>query len=85
MIFQLNCLGKGVNKGADLLIITDGSEVNTANYVQSYAMSIANQWLTTSKYKRHIPRPLIRTEVRTWYNHDLNSHHFIVPGLLLLQ
>lgn len=27
---------------ADLLIITDGSEVNTANYVQSYATAIAN-------------------------------------------
>ena len=65
---------------ADLLIITDGSEVNTANYVQSYALSIVNQWLTTSKYRGQIQRPLINTEIRTWYNPDLNSHYFIVPG-----
>ena len=69
---------------ADLLVITDGSEVNTANYVQSYANMIANQWLITSKYKMHLPRPLINTEIRTWYNPDLNSHYFIVPGSIAI-
>ena len=72
------------NKKADLLVITDGSEVNTANYVQSYANIIANQWLITSKYKMHLPRPLINIENRTWYNPDLNSHHFIVPGSIAI-
>ena len=38
-------------KSADLLIIADGSETNTANYVQNYAMQISNLWLKTSKYK----------------------------------
>ena len=69
---------------ADLLIITDGSEVNTANYVQSYANMISNQWLLTSKYRGKIQRPLINTEVRTWYNPDLNSHYFIVPGSIAI-
>ena len=69
---------------ADLLIITDGSEVNTANYVQSYAMSIANSWLTTSKYAGSVKRPIINAEVRTWYNPDLNSHYFIVPGSIAI-
>ena len=76
--------GQGVNKGADLLIITDGSEVNTANYVQSYANMIANQWLLTSKYRGKMQRPLINTEIRTWYNPDLNSHYFIVPGSIAI-
>lgn len=69
---------------ADLLIITDGSEVNTANYVQSYAMSIANSWLTTSKYAGFVKRPIINAEVRTWYNPDLNSHYFILPGSIAI-
>ncbi len=69
---------------ADLLVITDGSEVNTANYVQSYANMITNQWLITSKYKMHLPQPLINIENRTWYNPDLNSHHFIVPGSIAI-
>ena len=69
---------------ANLLVITDGSEVNTANYVQSYANMITNQWLITSKYKMHLPQPLINIENRTWYNPDLNSHHFIVPGSIAI-
>ena len=69
---------------ADLLVITDGSEVNTANYVQSYANMITNQWLITSKYKMHLPQPLINIENRTWYNPDLNSHYFIVPGSIAI-
>ena len=85
---KLSGVNKGVNKGvnerADLLVITDGSEVNTANYVQSYANMIANQWLITSKYKIHLPQPLINIENRTWYNPDLNSHHFIVPGSIAI-
>ncbi len=69
---------------ADLLVITDGSEVNTANYVQSYALAISNQWLATSKYKKNLSKPLINIENRTWYNPDLNSHHFIVPGSIAI-
>ena len=76
--------GQGVNDRADLLVITDGSEVNTANYVQSYALAISNQWLATSKYKKNLSKPLINIENRTWYNPDLNSHHFIVPGSIAI-
>ena len=72
------------NQRADLLVITDGSEVNTANYVQSYALAISNQWLATSKYKKNLSKPLINVENRTWYNPDLNSHHFIVPGSIAI-
>ena len=69
---------------ADLLVITDGSETNTANYVQSYAVTIANQWLSSSKFSRKIKRPVITAESRTWYNPDLNSHYFIVPGSIAI-
>ena len=69
---------------ADLMIITDGSEVNTANYVQSYVASIANQWLATSKYNSTIVKPRINTEIRTWYNPDMDSHFFILPGSIAI-
>jgi ABC-2 type transport system permease protein len=76
--------GRRVDERADLLVITDGSEVNTANYVQNYVIAIANQWLATSKYKKNLSKPLINIENRTWYNPDLNSHHFIVPGSIAI-
>ncbi len=75
-------LSRGQN--ADLLAITDGSEVNTANYVQNYALQITNGWLSQSKYKYGISRPIINPEIRFWYNPDLNSHYFILPGSIAI-
>ena len=69
---------------ANLMVITDGCEVNTANYVQSYALSIANQWLATSKYRRTIAKQAINTEIRSWYNPDMDSHFFILPGSIAI-
>lgn len=81
-MLEFTKLARGQN--ADLLVITDGSEVNTANYVQSYALAIANSWLATSKYSHSANPPAINTEIRTWYNPDLNSHYFIVPGSIAI-
>ena len=69
---------------ADLLVITDGSETNTANYVQSYATAISNSWLMTSKYAGKIKNPAINVETRFWYNPDLDSHYFILPGSIAI-
>lgn len=73
-----NKLSKG--QTADLMIITDGSEVNTANYVQSYVSQIATQWLNSSKYTSLVQQTTVIPEIRSWYNEDLNSHYFILPG-----
>ncbi len=70
------------NQSADLLVITDGSEVNTANYAQAYPLSIVNQWLATSKYQYKVKPALVTPETRFWYNQDINSHYFILPGSL---
>lgn len=65
---------------ADLLVITDGSEVNMANYLQNYILQISNQWLLTSKYAQLMSPPLINPVVRTWYNQDANGYFFVLPG-----
>ena len=65
---------------AAVQIITDGSEVNTANYVQNYVNAILSQWLLTSKFKSTVSPQIITPELRAWYNQDLNSRHFILPG-----
>lgn len=71
------------NEIANVQVITDGSEVNLANYVQNYSIAILNQWLNTaSKYAGRIPPPLINIESRFWYNQEINSHYFILPGSL---
>lgn len=71
-------------KKADVLIVTDGTEVNTANYVQNYSLSILNQWLMTSKYSALASKQIVTPEIRTWYNQDINSHYFILPGSIAI-
>lgn len=71
------------NDIASVQVITDGSEVNMANYVQNYSIAIINQWLNYySKYSTSRPAPLINLESRFWYNQEINSHYFILPGSL---
>ena len=81
-----NDFSKKLTKGdsSEILVITDGSEVNTANYIQSYVSSIANGWLISGKYKYLVNPPLINPELRAWYNQDLNSHNFILPGSIAI-
>ena len=75
-------LSKG--KSAEVLVITDGAEVNTANYVQSYSLAILNQWLNTSKFRTLVKPQIVNNEIRVWYNQDLNSHYFILPGSIAI-
>jgi len=64
-------------------VITDGSEVNLANYDQNYTAAILQQWLNaTSKYAQKKPASLINVDSRFWYNQEINSHYFILPGSL---
>jgi ABC-2 type transport system permease protein len=71
------------NEIATVQVITDGSEANLANYAQNYTRTILAQWLNaSSKYARKVPPSLINIESRYWYNQDINSHYFILPGSL---
>ncbi len=70
------------NETSDVFVITDGSEANLANFVQSYTNSILNDWLYSSDFKYSLNSPLISPQIRFWYNQDINSHYFILPGSL---
>ncbi len=67
-------------KPGDMLVITDGSETNTASLALGYPLEIANIWLSTSKYSGSIRRAPVNAELRYWYNQEINSHYFILPG-----
>ncbi len=71
-------------KTAQVQIVTDGSEVNLSNYVKNYPLSIIRQWISESSYKNKFTKPLIEAQIRYWYNQDINSHHFILPGSLAI-
>ena len=70
--------------------LVDGSDDNTANVligyaqavVQGYSAQIQIDWLRARGLS--IQPSAMRVETRTWYNEDLESSAFIIPGVLAL-
>jgi ABC-2 type transport system permease protein len=75
---------------AQLQVLVDGTDDNTANVligyaqavVQGYSSEVQLNWLR-SRGQLAQPAP-VSVETRTWYNEDLESSAFIVPGVLAL-
>jgi ABC-2 type transport system permease protein len=61
-------------------VILNGDNANTASTVMGYALTIVR-----SESARYLPAaavPLISAEPRVWYNPELRSTLFLVPGLI---
>ena len=78
----------GAGQSAPLQIIADGTETSTAGIGLSYASTIVSQYsqniLLESLIKRgsvSLPARL-SAEFRVWYNPELKSRNFMVPGVL---
>ena len=75
---------------ASVQAIVDATDDNTANlaigYTQSVVSNFSDQvqvdWLR--QQGRPEPKPPISVDARTWFNEDLESRAFIVPGVLAL-
>src|SRR5262249_5544018 len=77
-------LGRG--EEAPVQVIVDGSDPNTAGLVQFYAQGVWANWLAqeaisrTSLADRPAGQPLLVTAPRYWFNPDISSQTFLVPG-----
>lgn len=70
---------------APIQVIADGSEPNTANFVQNYVAGAWLNWLQQEKISGNISGlPLITPQPRFWYNEELESRNFLVPGSLAI-
>ncbi len=58
----------------------DGSDSNTASIAMSYLTAITEQYSQSLANVRVVP--LIETRSRVWYNPELKSRNFIIPGLI---
>lgn len=69
-----------------LQVLTDGSEPNIASFASSYAQGVMRTWGEYHKEdrgQRRLKRS-IEIESRFWYNPELKSRHFLVPGSIAL-
>lgn len=63
-------------------IVTDGSQPNIANFAAAYGEGVRATWAATEGLERN-PRaagPPISLSARYWYNPELRSRYFLVPG-----
>ncbi len=68
-----------------LQVVADGSEPNTANFVQNYVQGAFANWLNQEKISDNLKgQPLVRIQSRYWYNEQLESRNFLIPGSLAI-
>lgn len=72
-------------KKAPLMVITDGSEPNTANFIQAYVQGAWEIWLQQKALKQGESfESLINVKPRYWFNSAMISRHFIIPGSITI-
>jgi len=70
---------------APIQVITDGSEPNTANFVQGYLQGIWQLWQAQrAEDNGETFTPLIDVQTRYWFNPAAISQHFIIPGAVTI-
>lgn len=73
---------------ADVQILLDGSDSNTANIALGYVQSVLalyGQEVRAEAQERKTGQEIrtpVEARLRVWYNHTLESKNYIVPGLI---
>ena len=65
---------------AQIQVQTDGSEPNTAKFVENYAQGVYANW-AASRASNAAPAQAISLVPRFWFNPELRSRYFLVPGV----
>ncbi len=84
--------GRDLKSGATakVQVILDGADANTANVVLGYVQAITAEFNQRVMIERLRPKGLvklktpIKAEPRVWFNEELESRNFIVPGLVVV-
>jgi ABC-2 type transport system permease protein len=70
---------------APIQVIADGSEPNTANFVQYYVQGAYQNWLQQEKISTDLQGlSIVNVLPRFWYNEQLESRFFLLSGSLAI-
>jgi ABC-2 type transport system permease protein len=76
------------HKSAQVQVILDGTDANTSNILLNYATQIVTSYSQKilAGYTMRLPGGMARVipEPRIWFNPDLKSSNFMVPGVVAL-
>ena len=65
-----------------LQVIIDGRNSNTAMVALNYTRSIVNHFNDDWRAAKGLPDPPARLEIRAWFNPNLESRWFFIPGIV---
>ena len=67
-------------QSAAVQVVADGTDANSTNVAVGYAGALI------TSYARELvgTAPLVRSEIRVWFNPSLESRYFMIPGILAL-
>jgi len=69
-------------KTADIQVIADGRNSNTAGTAMSYVNSIVQQFNSSWGPDHGLAPPPVRIVTRAWYNPNLETRWFMIPGMI---
>src|SRR5262249_13372111 len=78
----------GAGKEAQVQLLLDGSDSNTASIARGYAEGLVQTYAQRQRQMAQVLRTgssmavPVEARVRVWYNTDLVSRDYIVPGLI---
>jgi ABC-2 type transport system permease protein len=73
------------HSAAAIQVITDGVSPNTASFISGYAQGVLSNWNAArlSRSGAESP-PVISLESRFWFNPEIESRRFLVPGAIAI-
>ncbi len=75
-------------KKSSVQVLLDGTDSNAANIILSYVQAIARQYtqektfLKIERMGRKRPNPPVEGRTRVWFNEELESKNYFIPGLV---
>jgi ABC-2 type transport system permease protein len=76
--------GRGAPSAREVQILADGSDANSSGLALSYAASLVGQFNQIRAAEHGLTAVPIEGRVRVWYNAQLLSKDFMVPGVIAL-
>ena len=75
---------RGAAWGTDVQILADGADANSSGVALAYARALVGDFSAGLTAARGGAGPAIDGRVRVWYNPELESRDFMVPGVIAL-
>ncbi len=71
--------------GSSVQLIVRGVDANRGRFIQGYARGALQQWTNQKAVSEAAPSVgSVRLQTRMWFNEAVDSHYFLVPGLVVL-